>query len=196
VPPDINTLIEATNRGIQAIPQDNLKTAIDEAYRAVGGLGPEISRLVKGSTALAIDARTNLDALTTLADQSQPVLDSQTNTSDSIHAWASNLASVTQQLKSRTRRCPNILSNGPAAAEESRALLDRLQPSLPILLANLVSLDQVGLTYQDNLEQLSGPAAARHRGRPGRDPGEQKHQAGYSGGYLSFNLNLTCRPLA
>jgi len=146
VPPDINTLIEATNRGIQAIPQDNLKTAIDEAYRAVGGLGPELSRLVKGSTALAIDARTNLDALTTLADQSQPVLDSQTNTSDSIQAWASNLATVTQQLKSQDAAVSNILSNGPAAAEESRALLDRLQPSLPILLANLVSLDQVGLT--------------------------------------------------
>ncbi len=40
VPPDINTLLDATNRGLQAIPQDNLKTAIDEAYTAVGGLGP------------------------------------------------------------------------------------------------------------------------------------------------------------
>ena len=56
VPPDINTLLDATNRGLEAIPHDNLKTVIDEAYIAFGGLGPELRRLVKGSTALAIDA--------------------------------------------------------------------------------------------------------------------------------------------
>ena len=46
------------------------RRSIDEAYTAVGGLGPELSRLVKGRTALAIDARKNLDALTTLIDKS------------------------------------------------------------------------------------------------------------------------------
>ncbi len=51
VPPDINTLLEATNRGLQAIPRDNLKTVIDESYTAVGGLGPELRRIVKGSPA-------------------------------------------------------------------------------------------------------------------------------------------------
>ena len=70
VPPDINTLLDATNRGLQAIPHDNLKTVVDEAYTAVGGLGPELSRLVDGSTSLAIDARKNLDPLISLIDQS------------------------------------------------------------------------------------------------------------------------------
>ena len=48
VPPDINSLLDATNRGLQAIPHDNLKTVIDESYTAFGGLGPELSRIVKG----------------------------------------------------------------------------------------------------------------------------------------------------
>ena len=56
MPPDIDSLLDATNRGLEAIPHDNLKTAIDESYIAVGGLGPELSRLVKGATELAIDA--------------------------------------------------------------------------------------------------------------------------------------------
>lgn len=76
VPPDINELVDATNRGLQAIPRDNLKTVVDESYTAVGGLGPEISRIVRGSTALAIDANAQLDSLTSLIDQAQPVLDS------------------------------------------------------------------------------------------------------------------------
>ena len=76
VPTDINTVLDDTTRGLEAIPRENLKTVIDEAYIAVGGLGPELRRLVNGSTALAIDARKNLDPLTTLIDQSKPVLDS------------------------------------------------------------------------------------------------------------------------
>ena len=99
VPPDINAVLDAANTGLQAVPRDNLKTVIDESYTAVGGLGPELSRIVKGSTDLAIDARKNLDPLIALIDQSQPVLNSQTNTSDSIQAWASHLATVTSELQ-------------------------------------------------------------------------------------------------
>ncbi|HEX9832315.1 MAG TPA: MlaD family protein, partial [Mycobacterium sp.] len=84
VPPDINSLLGAANRGLQAIPRDNLKTVVDEAYTAFAGLGPEISRIVRGSTTLAIDARSDLDSLTTLIDEAAPVLNSQTDTSDSI----------------------------------------------------------------------------------------------------------------
>ena len=92
VPPDINALLAAATTGLQAIPHENLKTVIDESYTAVGGLGPELSRLVMGSSNLAIEARKNLDPLIALIEQSKPVLDSQTHTSDAIQGWASHLA--------------------------------------------------------------------------------------------------------
>jgi phospholipid/cholesterol/gamma-HCH transport system substrate-binding protein len=194
VPPDINSLLDATNRGIQAIPHDNLKTAIDEAYTAVGGLGPELSRLVKGTTSLAIDARTNMDALITLTDQSKPVLDSQTQTSASIQAWAANIATVTSELKTQDPAVSRLLNNGPGAADATRALLDRLQPSLPILLANLVSLDNIGITYRNDLEELlvllpQGIAIIQGAGMAQRGT-----KQAYNGGYLSFNLNINLPP--
>jgi phospholipid/cholesterol/gamma-HCH transport system substrate-binding protein len=194
VPPDINSLLAATNRGIQAIPHDNLKTVIDEGYTAVGGLGPELSRLVKGTTSLAIDARKNLDSLITLTDQSQPVLDSQTETAPSIQAWAANIATVTRELKMQDPAVSKLLDNGPGAADESRALLDRLQPSLPILLNNLVGLDNVGITYRDDLEQVlvllpEGISILQGAGLANRNT-----KQAYKGGYLSFNLNLNLPP--
>src|SRR3954453_10108017 len=73
VAPDINELLDATNRGLKAIPGDNLKTVIDESYTAFNGLGPELSRLVRGSSTLAIDARNTLTDLTNLADNSAPL---------------------------------------------------------------------------------------------------------------------------
>jgi phospholipid/cholesterol/gamma-HCH transport system substrate-binding protein len=73
VPPNLNSLLQATNRGLSVIPRENLKTVVDDSYAAVGGLGPELSRLVKGTTKLAIDARQNLDALVALIDESKPL---------------------------------------------------------------------------------------------------------------------------
>jgi phospholipid/cholesterol/gamma-HCH transport system substrate-binding protein len=190
VPTDINTVLNATNRGLQGIPQQNLRTVIDEAYIAVGGLGPELRRLVNGSTSLAIDARKNLDPLLALVDQSQPVLNSQTDTAGSIQAWAANLASISGQLQNQDAAVAGVLDKGPGAAEEVRALFDRLQPTLPIVLANLVSLGEVALTYQPSLEQLlvllpQGTAVTQAVGVHKRNTKQD-----YEGDALTFNLNL------
>jgi phospholipid/cholesterol/gamma-HCH transport system substrate-binding protein len=194
VPPDINSLLAATNRGIAAIPHDNLKTVIDEGYTAVGGLGPELSRLVKGTTSLSIDARKNLDSLITLTDQSQPVLDSQTETAASIQAWAANIATVTKELKTADPAVSQVLDDGPAAADATRALLDRLQPSLPILMANLTSLDQIGITYRNDLEEILVLLPQGISELQGAGLANRNTKQAYKGGYLSFNLNLNLPP--
>jgi phospholipid/cholesterol/gamma-HCH transport system substrate-binding protein len=194
VPPDINDLLDATNRGLAAIPHDNLKTAVDEAYIAVGGLGPEIRRFVKGSTGLAIDARKNLDPLTALIDQSQPVLDSQTQTSDAVQAWAAHLATITGQLQAQDSAVAGVLEKGASAADESRQLFERLQPTLPIVLANLVSVADVAVTYRNDIEQLlvllpQATAAMQAVLVPNLNT-----KQGYKGVYLSFNLNVNLPP--
>jgi phospholipid/cholesterol/gamma-HCH transport system substrate-binding protein len=194
VPPDINSLLDATNRGLQAIPHDNLKTVVDEAYVAVGGLGPEISRFVKGSSALAIDARANLGELTTLIDQSKPVLDSQTDSSDAVQTWAAHLDTISGELQRQDTAVAGVLQKGAPAADEVRALFDRLRPTLPILLANLVNINQVAITYQPNLEQLlvllpQGAAVTSATGVANRHTPKK-----YTGAYLSFNLNLNLPP--
>ncbi|MCX2931788.1 MlaD family protein [Mycobacterium sp. CVI_P3] len=193
VPPDINALLDATNRGLRAIPRDSLKTAIDESYTAVGGLGPEISRIVRGSTQLAIDARANLDPLVQLIDRSQPLLDSQTDTADSIHSWAAHLANLTRQLKSNDSALGSLLEGGGQAASEARQLIDRLQPTLPVLLANLVSVGQLALTYQPAIEQLlvllpMGVGIMANGAVANRDT------KGLGGYVLAFNLNLNLPP--
>jgi phospholipid/cholesterol/gamma-HCH transport system substrate-binding protein len=194
VPPSINTLLDATNRGLLAIPNDNLKTAIDEAYTAVGGLGPELSRIVKGTTTLAADARANLASLTTVIDQSKPILDTQIDTSDSIQAWAAHIAQVIGELKTQDTAVRGILDQGPGAAQEAQKLIQRLQLTLPILLSNLVSLADVAVTYQPNIEQLlvllpEGVATLQGAGLANKNT-----KQAYKGAYLSFNLNVNLPP--
>jgi phospholipid/cholesterol/gamma-HCH transport system substrate-binding protein len=194
VPPDINTLLATVNAGLHAIPRDNLKTVIDESYTAVGGLGPELSRVVKGTATLAIDARKNLDSLTTLIDQAQPVLDSQTDTSDAIEAWAAQLATVTAELRDHDEAVAGVIVGGGPAAAKGRQQVERVQPTLPILLANLVTVGQVALTYQNDIEQLlvvfPQAIAAEQAGILGNLNTKQD----YKGQYLSFNLNINLPP--
>ncbi|CAA0124869.1 Uncharacterised protein [Mycolicibacterium vanbaalenii] len=194
VPPDINSLLNATNTGLQAIPQDNLKTAIDEAYSAVGGLGPELARLVKGTTTLAADARGNLDALTALIDESKPILDTQIDTSDSIQSWAANVANIADQVQTQDTALRGVLDRAPNAADEVRRLMDRLQPTLPVLLANLVGPADVAITYRDNLEQLMVLFPRAVEMIQASELANRDTQQDYKGQYLSFNLNVNLPP--
>ena len=194
VPPDVNTLLADANTGLRAIPGDNLKTVIDESYTAVGGLGPELSRIVRGSTDLAIEARKHLDPLITLIDESQPVLDSQTRTSEAIRAWASHVATVSTELKTQDRAVAHVIDEGGPAADSVRQLVDRVRPTLPILLANLLSVGQVAVTYHDNIEQLLVlfPQVVS-AGQAGLVANVNTKQD-YKGQYLSFNLNINLPP--
>lgn len=194
LPPDINELLDAASTGLEAIPGDNLSTVIDESYTAIGGLGPELARLVKGSTGLAIDARENLDALTSLIDQSKPVLDSQSNSSDAIQQWAAQTAEIATQLKTNDPAVSGLIQNGGAAAQQAKDLIDRINPTVPILLSNLSGLADVAVVYNASIEQdlVLIPQSIAILGAlnvPNLHTRED-----YRGPYLSFNLNLGVPP--
>jgi phospholipid/cholesterol/gamma-HCH transport system substrate-binding protein len=194
VPRDINAVIDSVKTGLQAVPRDNLKTVIDESYTAVGGLGPQLSAIVKNATDLSIDARQNLDPMLTLIDNAKPVLDSQTNSSSAIQQWASHLATVTAQLKTHDQAVAGVIDNGGPALDEARQLVERLQPTLPVLMANLVSVSQVALTYHSALEQILVLLPQNVAIEQGSFLANVNTKQDYKGAYLSFNLNLNLPP--
>ena len=194
VPADIGTLLDDTNRALQAIPQDNLKTVVDEAAKAVGGLGPELSRIVDGSTSLAIEGGKTIDPLTQLIDQSPPVLNSQVQTSDSIATWAAHTASITNQLKAQDIAFGDLLNQGGPGLDEGKALFDRVAPALPVLLANLVSLGDIAVTYRADLEQLLVLYPQGTAVMSAIALANSGTKQAYKGVYLDFNLNLNYPP--
>jgi phospholipid/cholesterol/gamma-HCH transport system substrate-binding protein len=190
VPVDIGGLLDATNRALKAIPQDNLRTVVDEADKAVGGLGPELSRIVDGSTSLAIDAGKTVDPLGELIDQSPAVLNSQVQTADSIATWAAHAASITNQLKAQNTAFADLINQGGPALGEGRQLFDRVAPALPVLLANLVSLGDIAVTYRSDLEQLLVLFPQGTAVMSAIAVADYGTKQAYKGIYLDFNLNL------
>lgn len=194
IPTDINSVLDAVKTGLQAIPRHNLRTVIDESYTAVGGLGPQLSTIVKAGTNLSISARANLDPLLALIDSAQPVLDSQSKTSDAIGAWASHLATVTRELQTHDQAVAGIIDNAGPALDETRQLLERVRPTLPIVMANLASVGQVALTYHNSLEQILVLLPQLVAIQQGALVANVNTDQDYKGMYLSFNLNLNVPP--
>jgi phospholipid/cholesterol/gamma-HCH transport system substrate-binding protein len=204
IPRNINSLLAAANRGLNAIPRENLKTVVNESYIAFGGLGQELSRLFGGGSKLAIDSRKNLDSILTLIDQSKPILDSQTDSSNSIQAWAAHLASITTSLRNIEQNerstigqggaISGVLQSGSPFFLALRDVIDRLQPTLPTVLDNLVPVGDVLLTYRDNVEALLTelPQVVADSGAIQLQDKDLKGP--YRGLGLSFNLNLNWPP--
>lgn len=154
VPPDLDTMLDAANRGLESVPRQDLKTVVDEASTAVGGLGPDLARLVAGGSSLSTDARKNLGALLTLIDSSKQVLDAQSGAPDAVQAWAAHLADLSRGVQQNDTAVRAVLEQGGPAVGEVRDLLDRVNPTLPVVLANMIGVGQVALTYHAGLEQL------------------------------------------
>lgn len=194
IPVDIGLLLDTTNKALAAIPQDNLHTVVEEAAKAVAGLGPELSRLVDGGAALAIDAGKTTDSFSRLIDEFPPVAESQVRTSDSIATWARRLNTITGQVKAQDAKLADLLNTAGPALSEGTALFDRLAPTLPVLLSNLVSLGTIAVNYRNDLEQLlvmfpQGTAVMSAIIVPDRVA-----KMDYRGIYLDFNLNLNSPP--
>jgi phospholipid/cholesterol/gamma-HCH transport system substrate-binding protein len=194
VPVDVGHLLDITNRALQAIPRDNLRTVIDETNRAVGGLGPELSRIVDGSTALAIAGGQTVDPLATLIDQSPPVLNSQVQTSDAIATWANRTAAIMAQFKAQNAAVRDLLTQGTSGLEESRALLDRVAPAVPLLFANLVSLGDIAVVYRHDIEQLLVLFPQGIAGMAAIVVPSSNTKQELRGAQLDFNLNINLPP--
>ena len=82
------------------------------------------------------------------------MLDAQAQTADSIRLWARSLAGFTGQLAKNDPQIRTLLENGPGAFNEASRLLDQIKPTLPVLLANLTTIGQIGVTYHASLEQV------------------------------------------
>ncbi|OBJ47646.1 MCE family protein [Mycobacterium asiaticum] len=194
VPVDIGRLLDMTNRALQAIPRENLRTVMDEANRAVGGLGPELSRIVDGSAALAIAGGRTIDPLTTLIDQSPPVLNSQVQTSDAIATWAHRTAAIMAQFQAQDAALRDLLTQGSSGLEEGRALFDRVAPAVPTLMANLVSLGDIALVYRHDIEQILVLLPHGIAVMAGSLVPNANTKQDYTGFYLDFNLNMNLPP--
>ncbi len=154
VPQQVGPMLDQLGSLVDSIPQGKLSSLLDESFKAFDGAGYDFSSLLDSSSKLANDFNGIADQSRALIDDSGPLLDSQVKSVDAIHTWARSIAGITEQVKENDPQLRTLLNSGPGALDEVSRLLSDVKPTLPILLANLGTIGQVGVTYNASIEQL------------------------------------------
>lgn len=154
IPQRIGPMLDQMSALVQSIPSGQLGGLLDESYKALNGTGYDLGSLFDSSAQLAADLNGVGDNARALIDDSRPLLDGQAGSVDAIRTWARSLAGITQQVAADDSQVRTILRTGSGAADEASQLLSQVKPTLPILLANLVTVGQIGVTYHPSIEQL------------------------------------------
>lgn len=154
LPQDVGSLLDQSDRLLSSVADTRLRQVIDEAFKAFNGAGPDLQRFIDSASLLVQEAQNSAEPTKKLLDQIGPLLDTQLASDAAIRSWTSDLATVTDQLRAHDPSLRNVLRNGPSAMQRVSAQFESLRPTLPLLLNNLVSTGQVGVTYHAGLEQL------------------------------------------
>ncbi|MCV7055114.1 MCE family protein [Mycolicibacterium gilvum] len=154
IPQAVGPMLDQMSALVDSIPTGTLSGLLDESYAALNGSGYELGSLFDSSARLAADADSTGDRMRNLITDSEPLLDGQAQKADAITTWARSLAGITRQIADDDQAVRTILQTGPGAADEASRLLTDVKPTLPVLLANLTTVGQVGVAYHPSLEQL------------------------------------------
>jgi phospholipid/cholesterol/gamma-HCH transport system substrate-binding protein len=154
LPPGVGPMLDKVSALVGSIPKDRLRDLLDELFTAFNGAGDDLSSLADSSSKLTGDLNSVADRAGRLIDDSRPLVDSQAESTEAIRRWTRSLAGVTGQLATNDPQIRTLLHTGPGAADEVAHLLDKVKPTLPVLLANLTTIGQVAVTYNASLETL------------------------------------------
>ncbi|MBX9639034.1 MAG: MCE family protein [Mycobacteriaceae bacterium] len=153
-PQPIGPVLDQTSALLNSIPQGKLTQLLDESFKAFNGASYDFGSLFDSSAQISGDLNGVADRARSLTQDTGPLLDSQAQTATSIRRWAHSLAGFTGQLATNDPQVRTLLENGPEALNEASRLLDQIKPTLPVLLANLTTIGQIGVTYHASLEQV------------------------------------------
>lgn len=154
IPQPVGPMLDQLNALVQSIPKTKLGHLLDETFHGFNGSGYDLGSLFDSTTTVSRDANGVVDQTRTLTEDTGPLLDSQARTTDSIRTWARSLAGISDVFVQDDSNVRTLLRNGPEAANEASRLLEQIKPTLPVLLANLTTIGQIGITYHPSLEQL------------------------------------------
>lgn len=150
--PQISPVLDSLNRLLASVPEQRTRRVLSQVDRGLGGAGPELAGVIDGTASFVDEAQSQIDATTGLIRALEPVLATQEDLDGATASYAASLRDFTGELAVRDADLRSLINRGPAL-ESARGLVADLQPTLPMLVANLTTNTKVFSTYLPNIEQ-------------------------------------------
>ncbi|MEE2058899.1 MlaD family protein [Rhodococcus artemisiae] len=154
LPEPIAEALDQLDETLQSVGNDRLATLLNETYTAVGESDEALRTLIDAAAAVSADGADSASAIAALLDQAGPLLETNITASESITQWASALAGTTGRLRESDADIRALLDVAAPAAAQVQAMFEEMEPTMPLLLANLITVEQVAAVYRPSLEQM------------------------------------------
>ncbi|WP_067720940.1 MCE family protein [Nocardia yamanashiensis] len=154
LPQDVGAMLDQADRLLSTVADTKLQEVIEAAFTAFNGAGPDLQRFIDSASLLVQEAQANTEQTKDLLAKLGPLLDTQVQSDESVRSWTRDLATLTDQLREHDPSLRQLLQRTPAAAQRVTQTFQDLKPTMPLLLANMVSVGQVGVTYHAGIEQV------------------------------------------
>ncbi len=166
-------LILDLDQFVNSVDKENLATVVEELGTLFRDTGRPLQRLLDSGSKFVAEASAHTEETIALLNFGRSVLETQQASGENIRAFSRNLRLLTRALAESDGHLREVLDKTPGAAKEIQALLDDIGPTLPTLLGNLVTVNQVVVHHLDGIETLLVEfplaVAAGFTGTPGGD---------------------------
>ncbi len=187
-PSSPETLLSNLDTFVESVPQDSLRTTVDELYLAFQNAGPALRVLLDSAGTLTDTATEHLPQTTSLLANGRTVLATQAAQTRQILDYSSNLRLIAEQLKTSNPDLRALITNVPLVAVQVDDLLRDSGQDLGVIIANLLTTMRITSTRIDGIEQLLVAFPMITATAPGANP----DGTGHLGLVLTFNDPMSC----
>ncbi|HLX47722.1 MAG TPA: MlaD family protein [Streptosporangiaceae bacterium] len=154
VPLPVTSLLTSLNALVSSVPQQSLRVVVDQLGTAFQGQGPNLQVLLDTSSTLTQAASKDIPQTTKLIDDGRTVLATQAAETAAIRSFGASARNLASHLAASNGDLVNLLISGPQAAEQIAGLLRDNSIGLGAVIANLLTVSDVTLTKQSNLDEM------------------------------------------
>ena len=154
LPVDEADLLVNMDQFVGSVNRQNLRTVISELGTMFYETGRPLQDLIDGGTQFIDEAARSKAETIRLLKRGRTVLRTQQASSGSIRDFADGLAQFTTALRASDGDLRSVIADGPATMNEIQTLMEDLEPILPVLLSNVVAVNEITAIRIPNLEQL------------------------------------------
>ncbi|NYH78599.1 phospholipid/cholesterol/gamma-HCH transport system substrate-binding protein [Actinopolyspora biskrensis] len=153
-PLPVEDLLHNVDSLVESVPEDSLRTVVDELGTAFEGNGDELQRVLDTADEFTAEAEAHLPQTKKLLADTTTVLGTQNDQASAVRSFSEDLRLVSEQLEKSDGDIRAILNRGTPAAEEVSGVLRRTGPKLSSLMANGIPTARALEDNAAGLEQM------------------------------------------
>ena len=154
IPVDEGDLLVELDQFVESVDKDALQVVVEELGLMFYDTGVPLQKLIDSGGQFIDEAAEHEEETVRLLRNGLTVLRTQRDEGENIRSLARDLNLITRTLRRSDQDLRGTIQGTPGTSREIQALLQDLQPTLPVLLGNSVGTSQVVVQHLPGLEQL------------------------------------------